>query len=114
MAGLVLGAMFLGFQAFYQPQVRHRIVEEQKEESIDDDSGDEPPGGRAFHEVLRRIRAGEEVDALPVRTDSPVHLDSPDACGLSDCGHFGPGDPQEPASGHEQEGEVRTPGIQRR
>jgi hypothetical protein len=48
MAGLALGAMFLGFQAIYQPQIRHMIVEEQKEESVNDESGAEPPGGRSM------------------------------------------------------------------
>lgn len=70
MAGLVLGAMFLGFQAFYQPQIRHMIAEEQKEESLEDESGGEPPGGRAFQEQLRRIRAGEDVGALTLQVDS--------------------------------------------
>ncbi|MGA8108244.1 MAG: hypothetical protein WB974_02345 [Acidobacteriaceae bacterium] len=68
MAGLALGAMLLGFQAIVQPGVRHAMVEEQKEESIDD--GDpEPLGGREFHEQLRKIRLGEDVDALMLRTN---------------------------------------------
>jgi hypothetical protein len=71
MAGLAMGAMLLGFQAIVQPQVRHAIVEMQEEKSWDDESGEEPPGGRAFHEALRGIRAGEEINALTVRTDSP-------------------------------------------
>ena len=58
--------MFLGFQAIVQPEVRHRIVEEQKEESTD---GDEPPGGRLFHQQLRQIRDGEEPEELTVRID---------------------------------------------
>ncbi|HEX4065019.1 MAG TPA: hypothetical protein VHZ09_03270 [Acidobacteriaceae bacterium] len=72
MAGLALGAMLTGFQAIVHPQVRHMIVEEQKEESVDDARGDELPGGRAFHRGLRRVRQGEEVEVLTVRVDSPV------------------------------------------
>jgi hypothetical protein len=70
MAGLAFGAMALNFQAIYQPQIRHAIVEMQKEEDGDDESGGEPPGGRLFHQQLRRIRAGDEVEELAVRVDS--------------------------------------------
>ena len=66
MAGLAMGAMLLGLQEIVQPRVRHMIVEEQKETSVDDESG-EPRGGRLFHEQLRRIRSGEEVEGLTVR-----------------------------------------------
>ena len=68
-AGLAMGAMMLGMQAIVQPQVRHAIVEQQKEDAPDDDSGEPPPGGRLFHQQLRRIRSGEEVDALILRVD---------------------------------------------
>lgn len=71
MAGLTIGAMFLGFEAIVQPHVRNAIVELQEEKNWDDKSGEEPPGGRAFHEGLRRIRAGEDVDALTVHIDPP-------------------------------------------
>ena len=67
LSGLAFGAMLLGFQEIVQPQVRHMIVEELKEESVDDEDGDEPPGGRAFYEQMRRIRMGEEVEAVTVR-----------------------------------------------
>lgn len=67
MAGLAFSAMALNFQAIYQPQIRHAIVEMQKEDSVDDESGGEPPGGRLFHEQLRGIRNGEVVDELTVR-----------------------------------------------
>ncbi|MFZ0633773.1 MAG: hypothetical protein WA374_18330 [Acidobacteriaceae bacterium] len=66
MAGLAMGAMFLGLQAIVQPEARHAIVEILEEKSLDDGSGEEPPGGRAFHEGLRRIRRGEEVEDLTV------------------------------------------------
>ncbi len=65
MAGLAMGAMLLGLQEIVQPQVRHMIVEEQKETSVDDENG-EPLGGRLFHEQLRRIRSGDVVEELTV------------------------------------------------
>jgi hypothetical protein len=64
LSGLAMGAMLLGLQAIVQPDARHAIVEEQKEDSIDDESGMEPPGGRLFHEQLRRIRCGDEVEEV--------------------------------------------------
>lgn len=68
MSGVVLGAMLLGFQQFYQPQVRHLLAEEEREDALaDDDEGDEPPGGRLLHEQLRQIRAGREVESLTVQ-----------------------------------------------
>jgi len=68
LSGLAMGAMLLGFQEIVQPQVQHMIVEEMKETSVDDESG-EPNGGRAFQEQLRRIRLGEEVEELTVRAE---------------------------------------------
>jgi hypothetical protein len=67
LSGLVLGAVLIGFQAILQPENRHRVVEEQKEESPDDQSGDEPPGGRLFVQQLQQIRKGAEVKELVVR-----------------------------------------------
>lgn len=67
LSGLVLGALLTGFQAVLQPENRHRVVEEQKEESPDDQSGNEPPGGRLFVQQLRQIREGAEVEELLVR-----------------------------------------------
>ena len=66
MAGLVMSAVFLGLKEIVQPQVRHMIVEEMKEESVDDEDG-EPRGGRLFYEQMRRIRRGEEVGEIAVR-----------------------------------------------
>jgi hypothetical protein len=66
MSGLAMGAMFLGLQAIVQPEARHAIVEILEEQSLDDGSGEEPPGGRAFHEGLLRIRRGEEIEGLTV------------------------------------------------
>lgn len=68
LAGLAVGAMFLGFQEIVQPQVRHMIVEEMKEEQADDEAG-EPLGGRLFYEQIRRIRRGEDVDEVTVKLD---------------------------------------------
>jgi hypothetical protein len=71
-AGLALGAMFLGFQQIVQPEVRHVIAEQEKEDMDEEGNGEEePPGGRLFHQQLRRIRRGEEVEELTVRLDSP-------------------------------------------
>ena len=71
-SGLAMGAMFLGLQAIVNPEARHAIVEILEEQSLDDGSGEGPPGGRAFHEGLRRIRRGEEVAELTVALDAPV------------------------------------------
>jgi len=68
LSGLAVGAMFLGLQELVQPEARHMIVEEMKEEAANDENG-EPLGGRAFHAQLRRIRAGEEVGEVTVKTD---------------------------------------------
>lgn len=70
LSGVVLGAMFAGFQAIVQPESRHRVVEEQKEDNLDDQSSPEPLGGRFLHQQLRQIRQGKEVEELVVRSDS--------------------------------------------
>jgi hypothetical protein len=75
LAGLVLGAMFSGFQAILQPESRHKVTEEQKEDDFGGDGGLEPPGGRRFHQQLRNIRQGAEVEELVVRTD---HVPAPE------------------------------------
>lgn len=59
LSGLAMGAMLLGLQAIVQPEARHAIVEEQKEQSVDDENG-EPLGGRLLYEQLLRVRRGEE------------------------------------------------------
>jgi hypothetical protein len=69
LAGLAMGAMFLGLQEIVQPQARHMIVEEMKEQSVNDENG-EPMGGRMFWEQMRRIRGGEEVEELTVKVKS--------------------------------------------
>jgi len=70
-AGLALGAMFLGFQQIVQPEVRHLIAEQEKEDTDEEDNGEEePPGGPLFHQQLRRIRRGEEVEELTVKIRS--------------------------------------------
>ena len=71
MAGLAMGAMLLGLQAIVQPEARHMLVEEQKEKSVDGQDGAVPLGGRMFHEQLRRVRNGEEVEGVTVRMDGP-------------------------------------------
>ena len=68
LSGLAMGAMLLGLQEIVQPQARHMIVEEMKEEAVNDDNG-EPLGGRVFHEQMRRIRRGEEVEEATVRVE---------------------------------------------
>lgn len=73
LSGLAIGAMFLGLQEIVQPQARHMIVEEMKEEATNDENG-EPLGGREFHEQMRRIRAGEEVSEVTVKLDVVGHF----------------------------------------
>ena len=68
-SGLFIGAILLGFQAIVQPQVRHLIAEEQKEEDVRDESGHKPPGGMLFHLQLRQIRKGEDPGDLTVQID---------------------------------------------
>lgn len=84
MSGLAMGAMFLGLQAIVQREARHAIVEILEEHSLDDGSGEEPPGGRAFHEGLRRIRRGEQVDSLTVALDGTGRLGERAASGLQE------------------------------
>jgi hypothetical protein len=69
LAGLAMSAMFLGLEEIVRPQARHMIVEEMKEESVDDEDG-EPIGGRLFQEQMRRIRRGEELGEIAVRVDA--------------------------------------------
>jgi hypothetical protein len=70
-AGLALGAMFLGFQQIVQPEVRHMIAEQEKEDMDEEGNGEEEPaGGRVFHQQLRKIRRGEEVGELTVKISS--------------------------------------------
>lgn len=69
LSGLVLGAVLLGLQAIVQPQVRHMIAEEQKEQALEDENGLEPPGGAFFHRQLRQIRRGEDTSDLTVQVD---------------------------------------------
>ncbi len=68
LSGLAMGAMLLGLQEIVQPQARHMIVEEMKEEETNDENG-EPLGGRVFNEQMRRIRRGEEVEEVTVRLE---------------------------------------------
>jgi hypothetical protein len=70
LSGLVLGALLTGFQAILQPENRHRVVEEQRKESPDNHSGNEPPGGRLFAQQLQQIRQGADVEELVVRLHS--------------------------------------------
>ena len=68
LAGLAMGAMFLGLQEIVQPQARHMIVEELKEERMEDETA-EPLGGRLFYQQMRRIRMGDEVEEVTVRVE---------------------------------------------
>lgn len=67
LSGLTMGAVFLGFQAILNPDTQYVIAEQLKEHADEDESGAEPPGGRLFHEQLRQIRAGGEVETLIVQ-----------------------------------------------
>ena len=82
-SGLAMGAMFLGLQAIVNPEARHAVVEILEEKSLDDGSGEEPPGGREFHEALRRIRRGGEVDGLTFALGTG-RWDEPAASGLQE------------------------------
>jgi len=70
--GLALGLAFLQFvRTFYQPDLSYLIEVKQDEAADEDDSGDpETPAGRLkhFHRQLRRIRRGEPVDRLVLKT----------------------------------------------
>lgn len=68
LSGLAMGAMFLGLQEIVQPQARHMIVEEMKEEATHDENG-EPLGGREFHRQMKKIRAGQEVNEITVKVE---------------------------------------------
>ena len=69
MSGLVVGGMLLRLQSIVQPQVRHRITQEQNEEAFEDENGHEPPGGMLLHLQLRQIRKGEDPGDLAVHID---------------------------------------------
>jgi hypothetical protein len=69
LSGLVVGAVLLGFQAIFQPQVRHMIAEEQNEQALEDENGLELPGGALFHRQLWQIRRGEDTSDLTVHMD---------------------------------------------
>ena len=70
--GLALGLAFMQFvRTFYQPDLSYLIEVKQDEDADEDDSGDpETPEGRLrhFHRQLRRIRRGERVDRLVLKT----------------------------------------------
>lgn len=67
LSGLALGAAFLGLQAILNPETRYVVAEQLKEQTEEYESGAEPPGGRQFHEQLRDIRAGSDVEMLIVQ-----------------------------------------------
>ena len=69
MSGLVMSAILLGLQSIVQPQVRHRIAEEHKEDAFEDEYGHEPPGGTLLYLQLRQIRKGEDPGDLTVHID---------------------------------------------
>lgn len=66
LSGLAMGAMLLGLEQIVHPEARHMMVEEMKEEATNDENG-EPLGGREFHEQMRRIRLGDEVEEVRVK-----------------------------------------------
>jgi hypothetical protein len=67
LSGLVIGAMFLGFQAIVQPKVRHMVVEEQKDDASDGDDWERFLGGAEYHRQLRMIRSGRDAGRLEVQ-----------------------------------------------
>ncbi|MGO9338158.1 MAG: hypothetical protein ACLPY1_11685 [Terracidiphilus sp.] len=70
--GLALGLAFMQLiRTFYQPDLSYLIEVKQDEDADEDDSGDpETPEGRLrhFHRQLRRIRRGEPIDWLVLKT----------------------------------------------
>ena len=70
--GLAFGLAFLQFvRTFYQPDLAYIIEVKQEEDADEGDSGDpETPAGRLrhFHRQLRRIRRGETIDRLVLKT----------------------------------------------
>ena len=70
--GLALGLAFLQFvRTFYRPDLAYLVEVKEDEEVDEDDSSDpETPEGRLkhFHRQLRRIRRGEQIDRLELRT----------------------------------------------
>jgi len=66
-SGLAMGALFLGLQAILNPDTEYVIAEQIKERADEDESGAEPLGGRFFHQQLRRIRRGMDVQQLVVQ-----------------------------------------------
>ena len=66
-SGLAMGALFLGLQAILNPDTQFVIAERIKEHVDEDESGAEPLGGRLFHEQLRQIRRGIDVQQLVVQ-----------------------------------------------
>ena len=70
--GLALGLAFMQLiRTFYQPDVAYLLEVKRDEDADEDDSGDpETPEGRLkhFHRQLRRIRRGEPVDRLVLKT----------------------------------------------
>jgi hypothetical protein len=70
--GVALGLTFMQLvRTFYQPDLGYLLEVKRDEDADEDDSGDpETPEGRLrhFHRQLRRIRRGELVDRLELRT----------------------------------------------
>jgi hypothetical protein len=70
--GLALGLAFTQLiRTFYQPDLEYVLEVKRDEDADEDDSGGpETPEGRLrhFHRQLRRIRRGEPVDRLVLKT----------------------------------------------
>ena len=70
--GLALGLAFMQLvRTFYQPDLGYLIEAKQDEGADEDESGDlETPDGRLrhFHRQLKRIRRGEPIDRLELKT----------------------------------------------
>jgi hypothetical protein len=59
-----LGLVFLCVQALYRPSVEFVVQEQQREAVEADDAGDPDTPAKQLNRQLKRIRRGEQIDAL--------------------------------------------------
>lgn len=72
LSGLAMGAVLLGFQAILNPDTQYVIAEEVEEHTDENESGGELLGGRLFHQQLRQIRRGIDVQQIVVQVGPPA------------------------------------------
>ena len=69
LSGIALGAVLLGLQAIVQPESRHNITEQQKEQDTEDGNDVEVRGDAVLRQQLRGIRDGQDESRLRVQSD---------------------------------------------